>query len=29
MALGVSLLLAAWHAAVASAAGFAALVSPP
>ena len=29
MALGVSLLLAAWHAAVAAAAGFAALVSPP
>ena len=29
MALGVSLLLAAWHAAVASAGGFAALVSPP
>ena len=29
MARGVSLLLAAWHAAVASAAGFAALVSPP
>ena len=29
MALGVSLLLASWHVAVAAAAGFAALVSPP